>query len=357
MSTSYWCKRIPSLFGFIALMMLCQACKTTLINNPELPSVNPEYPGNAYKDGRFVGPHRSVSSGTESIWNYATWKLNPYRNRPPAETTSNTPVVAYQQKAHNEKSHIVWLGHATVLLNLNGKTILIDPILKAPRLFHGSRLGKLPVTADKLSIDFLLATHAHRDHLDKQTVVQLQGSSIKALTPLKMGKQLRRWRADIAVQEAGWYQTYNTESGIRITLLPAHHWSRRNLFDTNAVLWGSYLIQTDDVTVYVAGDTGYSTHFKEIGKLFGGIDYAILPIGSYEPDHIHGNSHMTPEQALMAFEDLDAKSMIPVHYGTFDLSDEPIAEPMERLLREIDRKSLPASEVLTLGIGEVHYLQ
>jgi len=159
------------------------------------------------------------------------------------------------------------------------------------------------------------------------------------------------------VQEAGWYQAYDTGSDISITLLPAFHWSRRSLFDTNSILWGSYLIRTDEVTVFIAGDTGYADHFKEIGRLFDDIDYAILPIGSYEPDHIHKNSHMTPEQALQAFEDLNANTMIPVHYGTFDLSDEPIAEPMERLIQEIKRKAMPPGSVAALAIGEAHYIQ
>lgn len=94
-----------------------------------------------------------------------------------------------------------------------------------------------------------------------------------------MEKLLTRWRPDINVREVGWYQTYETESDISITLLPAYHWSRRGLFDTNAVLWGSYLIRTDDVTVFIAGDTGYANHFKEIGTLYNDIEYAILPIG------------------------------------------------------------------------------
>ncbi len=346
----------------LIVLPLCHGCAGMSTNpvfssNPNLPSVKPEYPGNPYKNGRFVGPYRSVDNGRESTWNYATWKLNPYRKRVPTETSSDTPVVTYDQKAHDHKPHIVWLGHATILLRLNDRSILVDPILNTPRLFHGSRLGRLPVSPNRLSIDFLLATHAHRDHLDKQTVKQLSGSSIKAFTPLKMGKLLRHWRPDISVQEAGWYQTFNTESDISITLLPAYHWSRRNLFDTNAVLWGSYMIRTNEVTIFIAGDTGYADHFKEIGKLFDNIDYAILPIGSYEPDHIHRNSHMTPEEALQAFEDLQATTMIPVHYGTFDLSDEPIDEPLQRLAREIDRKAIPASSVATLAIGEAHYLR
>lgn len=349
-------------FVIVIMCLLFQGCQSTssnfeILNNPDLNTVKPAYSGNPYKNGSFIGPLRSVSNGGESTWNYLSWKLNPFRKRSPQAHTSDTPVKLYDQSAHAQKPHIVWLGHATILLSLNGKFILIDPILETPKLFHGSRLGDLPVSADQLSIDYLLATHAHRDHLDRQTVMQLQGQYIKAYVPLKMGSLLRSWRPNIKVQEAGWYQTYDTESDISITLMPAYHWSRRNLLDTNSILWGSYLISTGDTTVYIAGDTGYGDHFKEIGTLVGEIDYAILPIGSYNPDHIHKNSHMKPEQALQAFKDLNATTMIPVHYGTFDLSDEPIAEPLERLIREVDRLAIPANSLSVLAIGEVHYLR
>ena len=362
MTSSAYYRYACHTLGIFLIIVQCQGCETissnpVYLSNPNLSSVKTDFPGNPYKNGRFVGPFRSVDSGVESSWNYASWKLNPYRKRTPTATSSDTPVVSYTQQLHDQKPHIVWLGHATVLLHLNGQSILIDPILATPRLFHGSRLGRLPISPDKLSIDFLLATHAHRDHLDKQTVIQITGPAIKALVPMKMGKLLRRWRSDISVQEAGWYQTYDTASDISITLLPAYHWSRRHLFDTNSILWGSYLIRTADVTVFIAGDTGYAEHFKEIGTLFDDIDYAILPIGSYAPDHIHKNSHMTPEQALQAFKDLNANTMIPVHYGTFDLSDEPIAEPIERLVKEIKRRAIPKSSVAILAIGEAHFVQ
>ena len=355
------CKLVAEWSVVIVLCLLSQSCQSLstnvlILKNPDLPTVKPAFAGNQYQNGRFVGPLRSVENGAESFWKYIKWKLAPARKRSPRTMTSRTPVVPYEQQAHALFPHIAWLGHATVLLNLNGQSILIDPILATPRLFHGSRLGKLPVLAEQLTVDTILATHAHRDHLDEQTVKKLQGRAIKAFVPLKMGSLLRRWRADIEIQEAAWYQTYDTGTEISITLLPAYHWSRRHAFDTNAILWGSYIVQTGDTTVYIAGDTGYSEHFKEIGMLFGNIDYAILPIGSYAPDHIHRNSHMTPEQAIQAFKDLNAKTMIPVHYGTFDLSDEPVDEPMQRLLREIDRIKLPANSVAILAIGEAHYL-
>ena len=353
--------RLGSSF-LIVLFLTCSGCQTLggeseLLKNSALPTIKTDFPGNPYKHGKFVGPYRSIQHGGRSLWDYMIWKFDPDRPRDLRETESSTPVVAYSQAEHGARPHLAWLGHATVLLNLQGKTILIDPILKSPRLFHGKRLGDLPVEANQLSVDILLATHAHRDHLDRATVVELQGESMRAFTPLKMGGILRDWRPDLEIQEAGWFQSYRTGLDLEITLLPAYHWSRRSIFDTNAVLWGSYLVTYGDVSIFIAGDSGYGQHFKEIGELFDDIDFAILPIGSYDPAHVHQNSHMTPEEALQAFQDLAADRMIPVHYGTYDLSAEPIAEPLQRLEKEVEERGISANSIDILDIGEVLYLE
>jgi len=179
---------------------------------------------------------------------------------------------------------------------------------------------------------------------------------MQAFVPLKVGKFLQKWRPEIDVTEAGWYQTLAFEQGIEVTLLPAQHWNRRSLFDTNTALWGSYLITDGNTTIYVAGDTGYANHFKLIGSLFSSIDHALLPIGSYEPAHLHHNSHMTPEEAIIAFRDLGANTMIPVHYGTYDLSDEPVSEPLSWLKAEMVKDPSLSQRVKILSIGEAHSL-
>jgi len=328
----------------------------THLRNPALPSIKTDYPGNPYKGGKFVGPYRSVNSGGESLWKYLSWKLNPRRPRNSSPQDSKLKVVSYRPAQQQGKPHIAWLGHATVVLSLNNVSILIDPILNSPKLFHGKRLVPLPVAAHQLSPDVLLATHAHRDHLDKKTVQQLESQSLTAFVPLKMGAMVEAWRPNIRVIEAGWYQSIHLESNITVTLLPALHWSRRSLFDTNSMLWGSYLISDDETMVFVAGDTGYADHFKEIGRLYDDIDYAILPIGSYAPRHLHAHNHMTPEEAILAFRDLNAKFLLPVHYGTYDLSDEPIDEPLRRFTAAWQEQQLPPAAALILDVGEVHFI-
>ena len=349
---------ISRLVPIVLCVLLLSACQTSpkqsvLLNNPDLPTIKKDYPGNPYSNGQFIGPYATVKHGGESLWNYVSWKLNPNRPRGTVETRSDTPVDLYNPLTHRDQPHIVWLGHATVLIHLQDTTILVDPILNSPRLFHGKRLGDLPVTPGELAVDLILATHAHRDHLDKETVANLKPQPMQAFVPLKMGHLLRSWRDDIDVIEGGWYQSLTTENGLEITLLPAMHWSRRSMFDTNASLWGGFLISDGDTRIFVAGDTGYGNHFKEISNLFADIDFALLPIGSYEPAHIHQNSHMTPEQAIAAYQDLNAATMIPIHYGTYDLSDEPVDEPLARLQAEMKRQLIASESISILNIGEV----
>ncbi|WP_201328553.1 MBL fold metallo-hydrolase [Thermotomaculum hydrothermale] len=146
------------------------------------------------------------------------------------------------------------------------------------------------------------------------------------------------------IKELSWFESWEFK-GIKIVLLPAKHWSKRRLFDRNTSLWGSFLIQTDKTTIYYAGDTAYSYHFKDIGEIFE-IDYAFLPIGAYKPDYIMKHNHMNPEEAYKAFKDLNAKHFIPIHYGVFKLSDESVSEPYEKIVKIIPENKIPK-------IGEV----
>jgi L-ascorbate metabolism protein UlaG (beta-lactamase superfamily) len=216
------------------------------------------------------------------------------------------------------------------------------------------RKTPLPVDIANIASDYILISHGHYDHLDQRTLAQLQGTSLTALVPLKIGPIVHAANPAIQIQEAGWYQQFKTDD-ITITLLPAKHWNRRTLFDFNQTLWGSFLIQTKTHTIYFAGDTGYTGHFKEIAALVGPIDYAILPIGAYEPSFIMQPSHLNPEEALQAFEDLGAKHLIPMHYGTFDLSDEPLGEPIQRLNQLLHERHLEP-KVIIPDVGDPWYL-
>ena len=343
--------------GAVCACALCasSACVSPLpgvarVGNPALETIKPGYEGNCYGYGRFCGKH--VSAGSETLGRFVRWKLAERSGDGAADERFEMSASKADRRAYLSEPSLTWLGHGSVLLRLGGRTIVVDPLLSSPRFFHGERSSEAPLRAADIEVDYLLVSHGHRDHLDQRTVRELGGASIRAYVPLKMGHLLERWNARITVQEAGWYQRFDTDSPVAVYLLPAHHWHRRSLFDTNRILWGSYLIEYDGLTVYLAGDSGYSGHFKAIGELFEDIDYAVLPIGSYAPEELVGASHMTPEEAVWAFDDLGAGTLVPIHYGTYRLSPEPWSEPLRRLDRQIEDGRIAEEAVDVVGIGE-----
>jgi L-ascorbate metabolism protein UlaG (beta-lactamase superfamily) len=339
---------------FIQILSSCSIISEDIqyLNNPDLETVKLNYKGNHFQNGKFGGKY--TSDGAESLYNFIKWKLssNP-KNNIKEDESYIIPVTKYDHLPHEKENYIMWLGHSTVLIRINGKTILTDPVLTSPTYLHSERLTEVPLDIKQINVNYLLASHGHRDHLDEETVQALLGNSIQACLPLKMGSLVQKWNPNIKVQEAGWYQKCETSSSVDIFFLPAYHWHRRTMFDLNTILWGSYVVQFDGITIYFAGDSGYSSHFKEIGKIFGDIDYAILPIGSYDPPFMMQNNHMTPEEAVQAFQDLKAKVLIPIHYGTFDLTDEPLGEPVQRLKQQIEVGNVKKEEVKILTIGEI----
>jgi L-ascorbate metabolism protein UlaG (beta-lactamase superfamily) len=152
-----------------------------------------------------------------------------------------------------------------------------------------------------------------------------------------MSRLLKAFLNQAPGQEAGWYQQYNTE-GFELVFLPTRHWAKRGLTDTNQRLWGAFILKIDGLTIYFGGDSGYGSHYKDVAALYPEIDYAILGIGAYEPEWFMEDNHSSPTKAYQAFKDLKAKYFIPMHYGTFDLSDEPLGKP-QRELEEIKRVS------------------
>jgi L-ascorbate metabolism protein UlaG (beta-lactamase superfamily) len=197
-----------------------------------------------------------------------------------------------------------------------------------------------------------MLSHGHFDHLDLATLRSLKAGQV--LAPLRLGDLVRRANPALGVQEAGWYQRFETGPGLEVTLLPAQHWHRRGLRDFNASLWGSFLVRFGGRSLFFAGDTGYNGHFREIREHAGPVDVALLPIGAYDPPFIMRPSHLDPEEALQAFQDLGAATLVPMHYGTFDLSDEPPGEPLARLRAAVEERGV--RELRVLDVGEVFFL-
>ncbi len=261
---------------------------------------------------------------------------------------------------HDSRDCIVWLGHACFFIRLSGVTILTDPVFGD--ILFTTRTSPFPFSPDILrNIDYVFLSHDHRDHCDKESIQLLirNNPQAKIIAGLGMNDLIDDWLEDTPhhkAEYAGWYQQFTTDTTkIKIYFMPARHWSKRGLFDTNSRLWGGLTIVSDATTIYISGDTGYGNHFRDAGKLFPSIDYAIMGVGAYSPRWFMAANHISPEQAIQGFHDMKAKHFIPMHYGTFDLSDEPISEPV-RLLRQMEEQSVIHGTLHIPGIGEPVFL-
>ena len=150
---------------------------------------------------------------------------------------------------------------------------------------------------------------------------------------------------------AGWYQQYKTVSEVSVYFLPTRHWSKRGLSDENKRLWGAFVIQSIDKTIYFGGDTGYDNHFKELKQLFPKVNMAIIGIGAYKPEWFMHPNHVSPQDAVKGFNDTGAEIFIPMHYGTFDISDEPVGEPL-RIVQQLELENKIRGKLKVLGLGE-----
>jgi L-ascorbate metabolism protein UlaG (beta-lactamase superfamily) len=244
---------------------------------------------------------------------------------------------------------ITWIGHASFLLTLGGQRVLIDPIFRprlglAPRLTPpGMALAELP------RIDVVVITHNHRDHMDPWSIARL-GPDPLYVAPEGNGRLLRRFGARRVV-ELDWWQS-TTENLLEITIVPARHWSMHFPWDRNEALWGGCVIRGPEGTAYHSGDTAFFDGFKEIGERKGPIDWAMLPIGAYEPRWFMKPQHMCPEEAVEAYTALGARHFVAMHWGTFRLTDEPIGEPPERARASFQEKVGEADRLWILDVGE-----
>ncbi|MDA3900489.1 MAG: MBL fold metallo-hydrolase [Spirochaetes bacterium] len=319
--------------------------------NPDLPFITPDFTGNPVTDNdRFMNMKSTRETG---VFDIIKWKFS--KNPQAEEKKSDTfrlQVTLNSSFIDSDKDLIVWLGHASFFIRIDGITILTDPIFGKATVVP-RETGVACNTDMFKNIDYLLISHNHRDHLDLDTLKEIykNNPNIHALIPLKMSSDLTGDLTAMQYTEAGWYQNYNLSHPITITFLPTQHWSKRWLRDENRSLWGSFMIQGKNKILYFGADSAYADFYKKFAEIFPQIDYALIPIGAYKPAYIMKDSHMTPEEALDSFNDLNAKIMIPMHYGTYDLADEPIGEPIIRL-RSAAAKQNASDKIVEAVIGE-----
>jgi len=348
------------LIGYFIMHIFSQSNGTqSFINNPELHTILPEskWQGNRIdEEGRFSNINHPFNPTFSMAWKMMR-EGNPQKEEKKLDTYS-LPVVNDTHFLENNEDVIVWLGHATFFIRFKGISIITDPV------FYNSsvtkRKSQLPFDVNILNtIDYILISHDHNDHLDRKSLNLLVKNNPQAeiLSGLKMDEWFNRMASSPKMQLAGWYQQYNTDtSQIKIYFLPARHWSSRFLFDANKHLWGSFVIQAGDRKIYFSGDTGYDSHLKEVGTLFNGIDISIMGIGAFKPEWFMSPNHISPFDAVKAANDLQAKQFIPMHYGTFDLSNELLGEPIEIIQNEKSQSKLEA-ELVNLEVGENYYFK
>ncbi len=304
-------------------------------------------------------PEFTATAGDLAAFVWRRFRARTAPSVPAGHVLSPAEALAGLTRANGGES-ITWLGHASFLIRTAGKAILTDPFLAdfaspvppvGPKRFVAPPIavGNLP------PIDVLIVSHNHYDHLDAITVEALPGKDgIVVVVPLGMGSFFRgRGYAD--VREVDWHQEVRLGELV-ITALPAIHFSRRYLFDRDRTLWMGAAIAAPSGRVYFAGDTGYGPVFRDIGERHGPFDLALVPIGAYEPRNIMVANHTTPEEAVLLADDIGARRLVAMHWGTIVLTEEAPFEPPRRFLASAAANGFGDGAAWVMRIGETRAL-
>jgi len=272
----------------------------------------------------------------------------------------------------SERPALGWMGHASFVVRMANQTVLIDPVVSTslgPGLTRNVPCG---IAVEDLHVDVICISHNHRDHLDAPSIdriVKTQRAQGRALPRVVCGQGLAPFfeKRGLQCDALGWDDHVDVDA-LRIAFVPAQHWSQRTPFDQNQTLWGGFVLGAhggravdDDApfegpTVYHSGDTAYAACFERIRRRWGAPNYALLPIGAYDPEWFMRQQHMNPADAVQAFLDLQAKTFVAMHWGTFKLTDEPLDEPPQLLQDLWDDQGLAPSRKWQLAVGETRVL-
>jgi N-acyl-phosphatidylethanolamine-hydrolysing phospholipase D len=268
--------------------------------------------------------------------------------------TGGAPAMAPDPSALGVNPGLTWIGHASFLVRMDGATFLTDPMFShraSPLSFAGPpRLVPPGLALDALPpVDFAIVSHDHYDHLDLPSVRALARRGVRFVVPSGMGELVRQ--AGGEVTELGWWE--QAQMGpVTVHCVPARHFSGRTLLDRNRRLWAGFVVAGPTRRFYHAGDTASFDGFAEIGRRLGPIDLAAMPIGAYLPRRMMAPVHVTPEEAVQAAVNAGAKRIAAMHWGTFDLADEPLDEPPRRFRAEAERLGLGEDRAWVMKVGE-----
>jgi L-ascorbate metabolism protein UlaG (beta-lactamase superfamily) len=278
---------------------------------------------------------------------------------PSTELPQRQPGLKEFLKA-SDQVKFIWFGHSTFLVNISGTIILIDPVFSntaAPVSFTAKRFQPPVLTLEELPrVDVLLISHDHYDHLEMDSITFFKESETEFVAPLGVGLHLTRWGVEPSrITERDWWESYTT-NGIEFTAAPAQHFSGRDGINNNETLWASWSIvaldsnqdQKPGARLFFSGDSGYDTHFSEIGERLGPFDLAFMENGQYDEGWLA--VHMLPNQTLQAFKDVKAKRLLPIHWGMFELAFHTWYDPVESLN---DLAVAEGIELVTPIMGEI----
>ena len=317
-------------------------------------------------DGTFRNPLGSPKVDRNFKWSFKVFnkekkKLN--MTVPKDHVVDKEQVLADIQK-YKDGDYIGWIGHATFLIKLGNTTIITDPVFSknaGPLIFGPKRFTEPALNLKEIPpVDIFLLTHNHYDHQDMMTIRRFPFKNTKVMAPLKLGKYFEK-NGYSDVNEMDWYEEIIINEKMKITFLPAVHWSKRSLTDTNKSLWGNFLIEYDEKKILFACDTGVGNIYKEIGENYGPIDINIINIGAYNfyPLTAYKDKsayHTNPEEALEISRDLKSKKVIGMHWGTFVLSLEPIMEPRDRFRDNAEKYGFKKEDAIIFKIGQIAQL-
>ena len=356
-----------SIFGFIAPViaaLILMGCSSV---NPYYNPAKPHHSVSGFKNNYSA----DVTKGAGDFLRWQVERALAGLPKPPQTPTATVPpdLVFIQANAKTPAMQpaITWIGHATMLVQADGLNVLTDPVFSdraSPVQFAGPKRAQPPGLAmEQLPpIDVVLISHNHYDHLDKNSVVALskRGSS-QTLFIVPLG--VKDWFADLGitnVKELDWWDSVNVK-GVEFNFTPVQHWSARSLGDRSQTLWGGWAVLGSAMHWYFSGDTGYSRDFIDTQKRFaerqtpaqgGGFDIALLAVGAYEPRWFMKEQHINPAEAVQIHQDLKAKRSVGVHWGTFELTDEPLDQPPKDLAAARTAANISDEAFFLLAVGQ-----
>ncbi len=308
-----------------------------------------------YKDEKFFNPWMPMEP--KNFLRVLKWRFSKKRYFTPEEENFKPNIISNLKeriKAIPRKDFIAWIGHSTFFMRFQGEYWLTDPMF-SERALLPKRATPPGISADGIkeltkSVNVIIS-HNHYDHLDAASIRSLPEKT-RFFVPLGLKKLIESYHKGI-VTELDWWKSIDLKGGAKLVCLPAQHWSRRINQPANSTLWASYMLITSETSIYYGGDSGYFMGYREIGKRFPGIRYALLPVTAYHPRWFMHYNHMNAQEALRAFKDLDAKYFIPTQWGTFRLGDNPPGTPALDLGNAMQQMNMDPSRIIIMDIGQI----